>query len=179
MGSMGGVNDWGWCVKVNVGCGTKLLDGYVNCDAAPRPGVDHVCRADALPFGVATADEVMAIHLVEHVYAWEVPALLREWARVLKPGGRLVLELPDIMKAAKNLAEDRRDGKHPDQMQMWAIYGDDRLQDPLMMHRAGWWFERLRPVVEAAGFTDVVERNTKFHPCGRKIRDFRLEAVRK
>jgi len=166
-------------MKINVGCGKKPLAGYENCDIAPRQGVQHVCRADALPFSDGCADEVLAVHLVEHVYAWEVPALLKEWARVLRPGGKLALEMPDILKAARNLLDDRRDGKHPDQMQMWGIYGDDRLQDPLMMHRSGWWFERLRPVVEAAGFRGVVERETQHHPCGRKIRDFRLEAVKK
>lgn len=165
-------------MRVNVGCGKRILDGYVNVDAVARPGVERVCPADQLPFGDGSVREVLAVHVVEHVYAWEVPALLEEWARVLRPGGALVLEMPDVLRAARNLAEGLRIGKHPDQAHMWALYGDDTLRDPWMMHRSGWWFERLRPLVEAAGFRDVVERDTVFHPAGRRVRDFRLEATR-
>lgn len=165
-------------MRINVGCGKRILDGYVNVDVAPRPGVEHVCSADQLPFPDGSAREVLAVHLVEHVYAWDVPRLLAEWARVLRPGGSLALEMPDVLKAARNLADNVRIGKHPDQAHMWALYGDDTLRDPLMMHRSGWWFERLRPLVLGAGFRDVVERDTVFHPAGRRVRDFRLEATK-
>jgi len=166
-------------MKINVGCGKKILDGYVNVDAVKRPGVEHVCAANNLPFSDGVAREVLAIHVVEHVYSWEVPALLAEWARVLRPGGSLILEMPDLLLAARNLAEGLKLGKHPDQAHMWAIYGDDTLRDPWMMHKSGWYFDRLRPLVEQAGFDNVVRKDTVFHPVGRGVRDFRLEAVRK
>lgn len=164
--------------RVNVGCGKRILPGFLNVDAVNRPGVDHVCPAHALPIPDASATLVMAIHVVEHVYPWEVPTLLAEWARVLAPDGQLVLEMPDVLKAARNLAEGLRIGKHPDQAHMWAIYGDDTLCDPWMMHKSGWWFTRLQPLVEAAGFVSVTEHDTVYHPAGRVVRDFRLEAVR-
>jgi predicted SAM-dependent methyltransferase len=166
-------------MKINVGCGKKILDGYINVDAVKRPGVDYVCPASSLPFSDGVAREVLAIHVVEHVYSWEVPALLAEWARVLRPGGSLILEMPDILLAARNLAEGLKLGKHPDQAHMWAIYGDDTLRDPWMMHKSGWYFDRLRPLVEQAGFENIVRKDTIFHPIGRGIRDFRLEATRK
>lgn len=165
-------------MKLNVGCGKRLLSGYLNVDAVARPGVDKVCPAHAIPLPDKCASEVLAVHVVEHVYPWEVPQLLAEWARLLAPGGRLFLEMPDVLKAARNLAEGLRIGKHPDQAHMWAIYGDDTLRDPWMMHKSGWWFARLKPLVEQAGFTNVVERDTVFHPAGRVVRDFRLEATR-
>lgn len=165
-------------MKINVGCGNRRLPGYVGVDAVARPAADHVAPADKLPFADASADEVLAVHVVEHVYEWEVPSLLQEWARVLRPGGALVLELPDLRKAAANLVQGRTLGRHPDQAHLWAIYGDPTTRDPYMIHRSGWWFDRLRPLVEAAGFKDCVERATVFHPVGRHVRDFRLEARR-
>jgi predicted SAM-dependent methyltransferase len=165
-------------MRLNIGCGKKRLPGYTGVDMAAREGVDIVAPADRIPLPDGVADEVLAIHLLEHVFAWEAPALLREWHRLLKRGGQLTLEMPDLMKACRNLAEDRKVGKHPDQGHIWAIYGDDTLRDPLMMHKTGWWFDRLKPVVEAAGFVDVVERETVFHPVGRGVRDFRLEACK-
>lgn len=162
-------------MRLNIGCGNRRLPGYTGIDAVERPAADIVAPADAIPLQDGCADEVMAIHLVEHVFSWEVPALLAEWRRLLKPGGMLVLEMPDALKCARNLIEGRQ-GKKLDQLSMWGLYGDDTLRDPYMMHKAGWWFARLKPVVESAGFTNVVERETVFHPAGRGIRDFRLEA---
>jgi SAM-dependent methyltransferase len=165
-------------VRLNIGCGHRRIEGYVGVDITQREGVDLVAPAHAVPLPDATAEEVMAIHIVEHLFAWDVPVALAEWFRLLQPGGKLVLEMPDLLKACRNVAEDRKGRKHPDQIGMWAIYGDDRLRDPLMVHRAGWWFERLKPVVESVGFDRVTEHETVFHPVGRTVRDFRLEAYK-
>lgn len=162
-------------MRLNIGCGNRRLPGYTGIDAVERPAADIVAPADSIPLPDGCADEVLAIHLVEHVFSWETPGLLAEWHRLLKPTGALVLEMPDVMKCARNLIEGRA-GKHPDQLHMWGIFGDDTLRDPYMMHKAGWWFDRLAPVVADAGFVDIVERETVFHPTGRGVRDFRLEA---
>lgn len=163
-------------MRLNIGAGKRRLPGYTGVDVVQRDSVDIVAEAHAIPLPDGCADEVLAVHLLEHVFEWQAPDLLREWHRLLKPGGALVLEMPDILKACRNLLEQRRIGKHVDQAHMWAIYGDQTLNDPLMMHKAGWWFDRLKPVVEGVGFVDVVERETRFHPAGRGVRDFRLEA---
>lgn len=162
-------------MKLNIGCGNRRLPGYTGIDAVQRPAADIVAPAHDIPLADGCAEEVLAVHLVEHEFSWRVPALLTEWHRLLAPGGRLVLEMPDVMKCARNLVEGRT-GRKPDQLHMWGIFGDDTLQDPFMMHKSGWWFDRLAPVVRAAGFVEVVERETQFHPSGRGIRDFRLEA---
>jgi hypothetical protein len=47
-----------------------------------------------------------------------------------------------------------------------------------MLHRWGYTFKSLQPIVAAAGFGDIVERPTQWHPAGRELRDFRLEAVK-
>lgn len=167
-------------VRLNIGAGDKRITGWTGVDIAPGKGVDIVAPMHSIPLPDDCADEVMAIHVIEHVFAWEAPAALSEWARLLKPGGKLTLELPDVLKACRNLAKDlKQNRKHPDQLSMWALYGDDRSQNPLMMHRAGWWFERLKPVVEAAGFERITEHDTVFHAIGRGIRDFRLEAYKR
>lgn len=162
-------------MKLNIGCGSRRLPGWTGVDAVKRPAADIVAPLHHIPLADGCATELMAIHVLEHVFPWEAPAALAEWFRLLGPKGNLVLEMPDIMKACANLLEGRS-GKHVDQLSMWAIYGDDTLKDPFMMHKAGWWFARLKPVVEHAGFINVVERETQFHPIGRGIRDFRLEA---
>lgn len=47
----------------------------------------------SLPFDNKTFDAVVARHVIEH--SPDTLAVLREWRRVLKPGGRLVVVTPD------------------------------------------------------------------------------------
>ncbi len=165
-------------MKLYIGCGGRRLDGYTGIDITQRKGVDIIAPAHEIPLPDGCANEVMAIHLVEHLFAWDVPIALTEWFRLLKPGGLMVLEMPDLLKACRNIAEEIKSTKHPDQLGIWGIFGDDRLKDPLMIHRSGWWFERLKPVVETVGFERATEHPTFFHPVGRGVRDFRLEAYK-
>jgi predicted SAM-dependent methyltransferase len=165
-------------LKLNIAAGGKRYPGWIGVDAVSRSGADIIGTMDKVPLPDSCANEIMVIHGVEHIFSWEVPAALAEWFRLMRPGAKLILEMPDMLKACKNIAEGIKGDKHPDQQGMWAIWGDDRQKDPLMMHKAGWWFKRLKPVVESAGFQQVTEHVTKFHPVGRERRDFRLEAYK-
>ena len=166
-------------LKLNVGCGGRRIVGYTGVDAVERPAADVVAPANKLPFEDQSAEEVMAIHVVEHILPWEVPETLNEWFRVLKPGGKLVLEMPDIIKCCQNIIDGvMKGGKHPDQLGYWGAYGDPRFKDPWMLHRWGWCFKTLSPLVQDAGFRKVKEYQTQFHPAGRDCRDFRLEAIK-
>ena len=50
---------------------------------------------DLKRFSTGAYDFVFSSHLLEHFPKKEVPAILREWMRVVKVGGNLVLYLPD------------------------------------------------------------------------------------
>ena len=163
-------------LRLNIGCGNKKIDGYTSVDIDPASQADIICPATKLPLNDGCASEVMAIHLIEHLPPWEVADALKEWHRVLAKGGKLVLEQPDFMKSCRNVADCIGGRGHPDQLGMWGVFGDPRTKNPLMLHRWGYWFASLSPVVEAAGFTDCREMPTVYHSAGREKRDFRLEA---
>lgn len=165
-------------MRLNVGCGNRRLEGYTGVDAVQRDAADIVAPATAIPLADGVADEILVVHLIEHLLPWELPVALAEWFRLLKPGGRLILEQPDFLKSCKNIAEGVKGKKHPDQLGMWGVYGDPRDRDPWMLHRWGYWFGSLQPLVAAAGLVGVVERDTVFHRPGRHVRDFRLEACK-
>lgn len=83
-------------VRLNLGCGAVRLEGYVNLDI--KDGTD----VRKLPYKDGTVDEVYASHLLEHFdYDNEVPDVLKEWVRVLRPGGILRLSVPDVDKYCK------------------------------------------------------------------------------
>jgi SAM-dependent methyltransferase len=169
-------------VKLNLGCGDKILPGYVNVDVAPaRAGrkPDVICDLHRLePFQDASADEVLAVHVVEHFWRWEVVGVLREWARVLKPGAPMIIECPNLQSACEQFLRDP-DGAGPGaegQRTMWVFYGDPRWQDPLMVHRWGYTPRSLAQVMAQAGLVEIRQEPAQFKL--REPRDMRVVGVK-
>lgn len=166
-------------IRLNIGCGGRNVEGFIGVDAVPRPAAKIVAKADSIPLEDGTVSEIMAIHLWEHFYRWECAGVLKEWKRLLKPGGKLVLELPNLIKVCENIIRNRMvGGKHPDQLGMWGAYGDPRECDPYMSHRWGWSPETLTAFLKEHGFIKIVEKPTQWHPAGRVYRDMRIEAIK-
>lgn len=163
-------------MRLNVGCGKMILDGWVNVDVQANPKAsrppDLLSDIRKLPIDDGSADVLMAVHVVEHFYRWEVGALLAEWRRVLKDGGLLILELPNLEAACRNVLAGLTD-----QMGMWPLYGDPGHKDPYMCHRWGWTPVTLARELEAAGFRNIKTAPTEYHGK-RHDRDMRLEAFR-
>lgn len=170
-------------MKLNLGCGDKILEGYVNVDVAPaRAGrqPDVICDLHQLePFEDGSAEEVLAVHVVEHFWRWEVVGVLREWMRVLKPGAPMILECPNLQSACEQFLRDPEtlSGPGPEgQRTMWVFYGDPRWQDPLMVHRWGYTPRSLARVMAQAGLAQVRQEPAQFKL--REPRDMRLVGVK-
>lgn len=68
--------------------------GYVSYHGTnPADNIQLHCSPDALPFLDGSLDFVYSSHLIEDFEDW-LP-LLKEWDRVLKVGGHMVILLPD------------------------------------------------------------------------------------
>lgn len=95
---------------LDVGCGdgartlANLPDGSVGLDVSRR-GLElattevptaRLVQADlsTLPFAVDSFDAITAYYAVFHVARGRHPAVYEEFARVLRPGGRLLMTLP-------------------------------------------------------------------------------------
>ena len=165
--------------RLNLGCGDKILDGYVNVDVvASRAGKspDVLCDLrDLTPFEDDFADEVLAVHVVEHFWRWEVLAVLKEWVRVLRPGGRMVLECPNLLTACEELLRNPEASAGTGleaQRTMWVFYGDPRWQDPLMTHRWNYTPQSLAALMSEAGLVNVRQEPAQFKL--REPRDMRI-----
>jgi hypothetical protein len=166
-------------LRLNLGCGDKILAGYVNVDvAASRAGrkPDVLCDLHRLtPFADASADEILSVHVVEHFWRWEVLDVLREWVRVLKPGGRMILECPNLISACEAFLADPERKSSPGQdgqRTMWVFYGDPAWQDPLMVHRWGYTPTSLARLMQEAGLVNVRQEPAQFKL--REPRDMRV-----
>lgn len=85
-------------MKINLGCQIHYFEGWTNQDIVgddPNMKVDMVCDAAHLPVLDGTVDFIYAGHLVEHYFPNTLRDALKEWHRVLKPGGKIVIVTPD------------------------------------------------------------------------------------
>ena len=79
--------------KLNLGCGKKIKEGYVNLDLYPLPGVDVVTDiTKELPFQDDEFDEIITEHVLEHVV--DLNSLLQELHRITRAGGVIKIFVP-------------------------------------------------------------------------------------
>ncbi len=166
-------------MKLNLGCGDKILPGYVNVDVVEsRRGhkPDVICDLRQLTmFEDNIADEILSVHVVEHFWRWEVLDVLKEWTRVLKPGGRMVLECPNLISACQELLQNPEiaSGPGPEgQRTMWVLYGDPSWKDPYMIHRWAYTPLSLAQLMREAGLARLRQEPAQFKL--REPRDMRM-----
>jgi len=80
-------------IKLNLGCGTDIRKGYINCDKFRLAGVDKIIDLDKkIDFADSSIDEILAIDVLEHVT--DIIFTMEELHRVLKPSGKLFIQVP-------------------------------------------------------------------------------------
>lgn len=155
--------------KLNLGCGDKILPGYINVDVAgSRQGrkPDVLCDLRRLkPFADNEIDEILSVHVVEHFWRWEVVDVVKEWVRVLKPGGMMVIECPNLLTACQEIMQNPDTAIGPGKegrRSMWVLYGDPGWKDPLMMHRWAYTPESLMQLMREAGLVNLRQEPAQF-----------------
>ena len=148
-------------IKLHVGCGSNIIDDYINVDGPwmshePKIAIHNLIEKYPLPDN--SIDEILSVHVIEHISRKHVPQMFQEWYRILKPGGKVITEWPDVLKACKKIAkfpeillsEDRRDLKST----MFVFFFDDtRYDSDSMIHRWGYSEQSLGETFKKYGFT--------------------------
>lgn len=146
---------------LHLGCGENRFKGYINIDWRKTRATDLICDIKKLPYPDNSVALIETYHVIEHLPKHDLPKALKEWYRVLTPGGRLIVECPDFDEAVKeyiNGNEKRIDN----------IFGLQRF--PGDTHLFGYNFKRLKKLLGWAGFRDIQKResqdyHTKDEPC--------------
>lgn len=159
--------------KLEIGPGSAPLEGFETLDVAPRLSIDYLYDASKrLPFRDNTFDFIYASHVLEHLPWFKIPQVLKEWVRVLKPGGVLEVWVPDGLKICKAFV-DAEEGNNYTHLNGWYRFNPDK--DPCIWasgriysygdgtsalkhpnwHRALFSPRYLKKVMEQAGLVDV------------------------
>lgn len=138
-------------LRLNLGSGSTPLPGYTN--------VDRKSGGECFPLDYAdgSVDEIRASHVLEHFSHRQVLEVLKEWVRVLKPGGRLAIAVPDFAEIARQYlagaslpVEGYVMGGHVD--------ADDH-------HGALFDEEQLRDLMRAAGLLGIQHWQSSVQDC--------------
>lgn len=160
---------------LNVGCGYPLRQRLhqhfqgpewreIRLDVDPAVQPDILCSiTDMKPVPTDSVDAVWSSHNLEHLHRHEVPRALAEFLRVLKPGGLLLLTLPDLQQIAELVVADRLE--HQAYMSpsgpitaLDMIFGHTASLAQgraAMAHKGGFTATTLQQLLVVAGFAEV------------------------
>jgi len=124
-------------------------------DVEPRPEVDFVCNAANLEqFADDSVEAIYASHVLEHFYYNidnELLNTLKEWQRVLKPGGQLLISVPDLRTLCWLYLNPS--ATLMDRLKIMRMMFGGQVNE-YDVHKVGLDFDTLGMYVEAAGFQD-------------------------
>jgi len=153
-------------LSVNLGSGGRGLPGWINLDARASHA-DQTIAFDVrrrLPFADGSVARILAEHLIEHLdFRSDVPGVLDEFHRILRPGGVVRIVVPDAERYLQAYVERSRD--------KFAALGWNLTQLPHDIytpmhivnhtfhqegeHQFGWDFDTLQWALRQAGFGEI------------------------
>jgi SAM-dependent methyltransferase len=158
-----------WCVKIlHAGCGGERLPPWLpikgdevrlDADENVKPTPDIVASIDNLG-DIGPFDGVFCCHTLEHLHWYDAMKALTEFYRVLKPGGQVYIQLPDLedIRPDNTVYYETVHGLKITGLDMHYGYRDFSHGNPWMMHRCGFMQHTLKAALEAAGFGAKVIR---------------------
>ena len=147
-------------MRLHLGCGKIILPGWINTDIQVGSGVDMRLDARALPFPDQTFSALYACALIEHLGRWEWEAALREWCRILRPGGILYVSTGDFGAVCEWYSRT-----HSMDRLLGHLVGGQR--DPWDRHGMAFDLSTLTEGMRQAGFVDVRPYDWRTFDVGR------------
>lgn len=83
-------------IKLDLGCGGNKQQGFIGIDMRKLPGVDIVHDIEKTPFPLPDecCFQILASHIIEHIYPKRFIPLMNELWRIMKVGGQLLISSP-------------------------------------------------------------------------------------
>ena len=171
-------------IRLNLGCGKITSPDYINVDCRKMPEINVVTNiTHNNTFKSGSSDLIYASHILEHLSFKDALKVLKEWHRILKPGGKLIIGVPDIVKLFTILDDLDEDG-----LNNWAesIWGGQDYAENIHLH--GYSFEFLKEILSKAGFAEICKikpkriagrRDATFSKVGGRLISLNIRCLKK
>lgn len=153
--------------KVEIGGGERPIHPeYAQVDLKRLPHIKYNNDARILPFPSNTLTDICACYSLNCFSKIEAEVALREWYRCLKPGGRLELYIPDIVKIIKEFLSTKNEEV------LKEIYGN--FDSELESFKWGYSFETLDVLLSKVNFVRVtLIKIASLHPNSLGVEAFK------
>jgi predicted SAM-dependent methyltransferase len=140
--------------KLNLGCNIDIRKGYLNVDILDElDDIDLLCDIRALSFiPKESAEEILAYDVLEHLPFSEAHVTLKDWIRILKPEGKIVVRVPDLRLIAAQLLNSSLPSFEAQRL----IYGGQDYSTNF--HMAGFTSDFLEGMLIGAGCSRIIQR---------------------
>lgn len=162
------LGEFGDDIRLNLGAGRTVIPGFTSVDI--KDGKHVYPLTD---YADNSVSEIYASHVLEHFGAEDTIKVVREWVRVLKPGGRIRIAVPDIDKAQKMLQE----GKISFNLFEGYIVGG--RTDENDRHGAIFNAQKLAAIMHYAGLEHVLPWESRSRDCASLEVSLNLEGVKR
>lgn len=136
-------------MKLHIGCGTKIIENFVNVDIRPLVGVDIVTDiCDLSIFKNEDIELIYCSHVLEHLSRHKYMDVLSNWYSILNDGGKLRLAVPDIEAVIQHYNE------HKDLAILRGFFWGGQTY-PENYHYCGWDFATLEKDLKKIGFREI------------------------
>ncbi len=150
---------------LNVGAGERTYAFYptknfecTNFDMRDKEGIDVVGNVRNLSmFEDEEFDFILASDIIEHFPVAEAPAVLKEWLRVLKPGGTIEFRLPNLAAICKQYF----DGGFNARNISWLLYGGQDYEGNY--HYTGYDRAFFKDECNKVGLQEITYTETGFN----------------
>lgn len=146
-------------IKLNLGAGDLPLPEYINIDRKTGGEAFPLSEDGLCPRKSESAEEVRASHVLEHFPAAQAIDVLKEWVRVLRPGGVLKVAVPNFDKIIGAV-----NAGNPNAWPIQGyIYGGQTDENDY--HKSGYNEEWLRHLLALAGLVDIRPWTSEIQDC--------------
>ena len=140
-------------VRLHLGSAKRRLKGFLNVDREASDGVDLVTDVkDLSAFADSSVSEIYSSHTLEYFDRDEVRDVLAEWNRVLTPGGKLNVTVPDLNQLIKIYGQAKDISRI-----LGPLFGKwhNAINGETLYHRTVWDFASLKMFLENSGFASI------------------------
>ncbi len=144
--------------KINLGSGSIRIKNFKSIDAHPFATSDIIGGIKKIKLKSDSVNIIYNSHVLEHVGRLKTFSVLKEWHRILRPGGSLYISVPNVEVLYKMYLDNINEYHDPNKrklidMIVGIIHGGQNYR--LNVHYNGFSFITLEHLLVAIGFEKV------------------------
>ncbi|MSM40299.1 MAG: glycosyltransferase [Geobacter sp.] len=165
--------------KLHIGCGQNYLPSHINIDTDKSVRADLYLDAMDIDrvFPPKSLTEILMIHSFNYLNLWQAREFLDKAALLLTDDGTLIIETPDLLKAASKISieQGRNLGEYLEGVRALHAFdmGQVERHDAITPYACSWSSWHLEQELRRAGFGEISVLPPQTHA---PWRDMRIEA---